>query len=90
MRSGACRAATGLQTYADVMEDEGRTILNQLLDSGEDVAAEVAWLLSGLADAGDEWAATALEQLVDSLPADVAASVAAKASEFPRTHFVEA
>lgn len=84
MRSGSCRTVPALETYADVMEEEGRCILNTLLANAPDFTPGVAWLLQSLADAGDEWAATALEQLVDALPADEAAAVAADVAEVMR------
>nr|ART39562.1 J434 [uncultured bacterium] len=89
MRAGSCRHA-GLETYADVMEDEGRTILNAILANVPELTSAVAWLLNRLADEGDEWAAAALEQLVDALPAEQAAAVAADVAEVVREHKEEA
>lgn len=86
MRSGSCRAFPDLQTYADVMEEEGRSILNDILENAPDFTPRVAWLLQRLADAGDDWAATALEQLIDALPADQAAEVAAEVANAEREH----
>jgi hypothetical protein len=84
LRSDSCRSVPALETYADAMEDEARGIVAALLDADREFVPSVAWMLSTLADAGNEWAAIALEQLIDALPADEAAAVAATVAEVER------
>lgn len=86
VRSAHCRTIPALETYSDVMEDEARALFNQILEADREYVAPMAHLLQEYANAGNEWAATALTQLIDALPADEAATVAATVAQAQREH----